>query len=147
MSEFSNSYFLDTNIFLRVFVEEHGSQYQECSNLFDYIKTAGLGSMFYTGSVVMAELVWTLTSYYKDSKASICETLNFIENTKGINFTDNYNLPKAIELFTAKNVKFVDALIASIPQIQSKEWTVISYDRDFDKLGVRRKEPMGVKEV
>ena len=147
MLESKSLYFIDTNIFLRIFVKERDSQYHECSSLFDYIKRAGTNSSFYTGSVVMAELVWTLTSYYKDTKDSIGDTLDLITKTRGINMINNYNLPKAIEIFKNKNVKFVDALIASIPQIQSKDWTVISYDRDFDKLGVRRKEPMGVKEA
>ncbi len=59
---------------------------------------------------------------------------------------EDYDFKVALKIYAEKNVKFIDALIASIPQIQAKEWTVISYDRDFDKIGINRKEPMGIKE-
>jgi predicted nucleic-acid-binding protein len=37
--------------------------------------------------------------------------------------------------------KWIDCLIASAPDIQSGETAVVSYDRDFDRLGVVRLEP------
>lgn len=44
-------------------------------------------------------------------------------------------------MFEQKPVKFIDALLASIKEIKEKKWKVVSYDRDFDKLGVVRIEP------
>jgi len=50
----------------------------------------------------------------------------------------------AIEIYEKFPVKFIDALIVSNPKIFKKEITIISYDKDFDKLNVKRKEPKDV---
>lgn len=51
---------------------------------------------------------------------------------------------EAIDLYQKHNIKFVDALIASHPKMQNKEIVVVSYDKDFDKLGIKRQEPAEV---
>jgi predicted nucleic acid-binding protein len=54
----------------------------------------------------------------------------------------------AIEFYKNYNIKFIDALIASNPKIFKKEITIISYDKDFDKINVLRKEPKEIlKEI
>ncbi len=47
----------------------------------------------------------------------------------------------ALEYFEAHNVKFIDALIASGPSFVKGEFILVSYDHDFDKLGIQRIEP------
>jgi len=49
-------------------------------------------------------------------------------------------------MYSSKNVKFIDAMIASVDQIVSGSWVVVSYDKDFDKLGVKRAEPGGLRD-
>ena len=46
-----------------------------------------------------------------------------------------------MQIYEQNNIKLTDAFIASHPKIQSKEMIVVSYDKDFDKLSVIRKEP------
>lgn len=58
-----------------------------------------------------------------------------------LKFIDHYDYLSAVSLFEKTNVKFFDALISSISEIMEQRWIVISYDKDFDKLGVKRKEP------
>lgn len=139
-------YFIDSNIFLRVLAKENPQIFDECVGLLTKIRNKGSGTAFYTGNLVVAEVAWTLASYYKAPKDLIIKGLGSIFNTGNIKFVEDYDFKVALKIYAEKNVKFIDALIASIPQIQAKEWTVISYDRDFDKIGINRKEPMGIKE-
>jgi predicted nucleic acid-binding protein len=141
MKEFEQTYFIDTNIFLRIFVKENTKSYDDCFELFNKIKNSKAPYIFYTGNIVTSEVLWTLTSYYKETKVNIIEKLNSISHNKNLDIVDNYDLNTALVIFENFNVKFADALIASIPQIREKKWTVISYDKDFDKIGVIRKEP------
>lgn len=135
-------YFLDTNIFLRYFTEESQNKIlSDCSNLIKKIKSRKLKCL--TSDLVLAEIVWTLPTAYNSPKKQVLKVLKAINsfNLKFDNRTDNR---VANGMFEQYSVKYIDALIASNPEIQSKKMTVISYDKDFDKLGVKRVEPSDI---
>lgn len=130
---------LDTNIFLRVAVRENEAQYQESLALFQQIKQYRVHT--FVPLLVLTEIEWTLRSYYQYPKQLILERLQGILALDSISIVNNSDHTKALKLFSRHNVKFIDCLIASIPQAQNKKWKIVSYDRDFDKLGVTRIEP------
>ena len=73
-----------------------------------------------TGNVVLAELIWTLKSFYGADKDEIARRVKGIIQLRGLKVVDNYNAMTAIELYQNKSIKFIDALIASIKLIQEK---------------------------
>lgn len=131
-------YFVDTNIFLRVLVRESQSMFGECSNCLSLIECGKIKAT--TSDIVLSEVVWTLKRFYKLPKTKIIKSLHGIYEFK-FKYDNNFQTKLAVDLFKNKSVKYIDCLIASIPEVQNKKWTVISYDKDFDKLGVKRKEP------
>jgi len=132
-------YYIDTNIFLRVLVVEEKNQSKQCINFLNKVKNNQVRAV--TGNIVIAEVAWVLKSYYKFSKEKIVEFVKSIINLRGLTIEDNLDIRKSLEIFANENIKYVDALIASIKEIQEKKWTVVSFDKDFDKIGVNRKEP------
>lgn len=135
-------YFIDSNIFLRALHKENEQSYLACVTLLKEIKENRLKA--YTGTVVLAEIVWTLSSFYKIEKQKIIESLRGITTLNGLKIIDNYNHMDTLELYEKHSVKYIDALIASDKDIQMKTAIVVSYDRDFDKLSVIRKEPQSI---
>ncbi len=135
-------YFVDTNIFVRVLELENKKVFEECSSFLKLVKNSKISAV--TSTEVLSELVWVLESAYNEGKANIIKGLAGVLRLNGLKIIDKFDLQKTLEIFEGKNVKFIDALIASNPQIQSKKMTVISYDKDFDKLGVARKEPSDI---
>jgi uncharacterized protein len=133
------SYFIDTNVFLRAIIQTDQKVFLECVEFFSLIKTHKIQA--WTSSVVLAEVVWTMKSFYGSDKSEIVKALLSINNHKSIRMTENYDYQASIEIFKRFNVKYIDAQIASIKEIQDKEMTVVSYDRDFDRIGVKREEP------
>ncbi|MDO8638324.1 MAG: PIN domain-containing protein [Candidatus Daviesbacteria bacterium] len=131
--------FIDTNIFLRTLIEEDKESFKDCFQLFQNIKTNKLKGI--TSSVVLSEIAWTLLSYYKFSKLEVVKALRSIVNLRGLSIVDKFQHEIAISLYEKNSIKFIDALIASNPDIFSKQWTIISYDHDFDKIGIKRVEP------
>lgn len=131
--------FIDTNIFLRTLIEEDEKTFKDCFQLLQNIKTNKLRGV--TSSVVLSEIAWTLLSYYKFSKLEVVKALRSILNLRGLSIIDKFQHEVALSLYEKSSVKFIDALIASIPDIFSKKWTIISYDKDFDKVGIKRMEP------
>lgn len=136
-------YFIDTNIFLRTLIDENIQVYKECKVFLNSVKHNKLKA--FTSDIILAEIVWTLKSFYKVSKPDIIKSLLSIQNLSGLKFTNEFDHALSIEIFKNYNVKYIDALIASHPQIYSKKATIISYDKDFDKIGVLRKEPSEIQ--
>jgi predicted nucleic-acid-binding protein len=133
-------YFVDSNIFIRFFTKEKNTKVlKECSFLIDSIKKGKLKAT--TSHLVIAEVVWTLSSFYKAPKEDVVKVTQIIESLAGLRIEDKFVTGIAHRLFEEHSVKYIDALIASTPKIQSKAMSVVSYDKDFDKLGVIRKEP------
>ena len=136
-------YLIDTNIFLRVLIPEDKHSFLECKNVITAIETGSIEAI--TTSITLAELAWTLKSHYKLTKVEIVSALKSTRGTSNLIIDDSYDNSLAIELFEKHNVKFIDCLLASIPEVQNKAWTIISYDKDFDKLKILKKEPGQIK--
>ena len=132
-------YFIDTNIFLRVLVKEDETVFNDCYRFLEKIKANEIEAV--TTSLILAEIVWTLSSYYEFSQKKVAQSVRGVINLKGLRIIDKYNHFSALRLFEDKQVKYIDTLIASIEDIQMGRWTVVSYDKDFDKLGIKRVEP------
>lgn len=133
------TYLLDTNIFLRIFSGLDDQYKSECQLILKLVENGKIDAV--VPNLVLSEMVWTLSSYYKHTKEEIVLALKSILNISGLKFIDGYNIVVAQDIFSSKSVKFIDALIASIDELQNKSWTIVSYDKDFDKLGVKRLEP------
>ena len=137
-------YFIDTNIFLRLLIKEDEKTYSQCYKLLSAIKTNQIKAV--TSSITLAEIVWTLLSYYKFPKRKVVQVVKSILNLKELKIIDAYNPLVSLELFDKYTVKYIDTLIASVKEIADKKWIVVSYDRDFDKLAIDRKEPHEILE-
>lgn len=131
--------FIDTNVFLRLLIKENRFSFNDCLRFFEAVKKNKIKGV--TSTLVLAEIVWTLTSYYNFSKKEAARAVKGVVNLRGLKLVDEIEIDLALELFSGRPVKFIDALIASNKKIFSGEWLVVSYDKDFDKLGVIRKEP------
>lgn len=132
-------YIIDTNVFLRVLVKEDEATFQAGLNLLESIKQKKCTACI--PGIVLSEIVWTLHSYYEFPKPKVVEAVQSILNLRGITIVDDYDYHLALDLYQQHSVKYVDACIASLSVVQENKATIVSYDRDFDKLGVERKEP------
>lgn len=135
----ADKYFIDSNIFLRTIVKESESQYLACRLVFEAIKKNKIKAV--TCNLVLAEVVWVLQSYYHKTREQITEVVRAIINLRGLEIIRKQEYRATLDLYEKFTVKYIDAAIASIGEVQDGSWPVISYDKDFDKLGVIRKEP------
>jgi predicted nucleic-acid-binding protein len=130
-------YLIDTNIFLRFFTKDEDKQHQETVNFFSSLEQKKYAGLICTISVL--ELYFTIISHYGYSYTRCQKVLEKIifSNFK---ITDKYNYKIAYDLFCSHKVKFTDCLIASLDFLQ-KGGTIVSYDKHFDLLGVKRLTP------
>lgn len=130
---------VDANVFLRVLVKEREEDFEACRRLLQAVKVKEVEAL--TAGLVLAEVVWTLSSYYRFPKEKVILGIRSILDLRGMRIVDRYDYRVALDLYRKHRVKYIDACIASIEEIAKRTWTIVSYDRDFDKLGVLRKEP------
>ena len=131
--------FVDTNIFLRYLTKDDPSKYEKCREMF---KKAMKGDIAITTSgMVIAELVWTLLSYYKVPKAEVVEKVSVIVGTKNLSIPDKRIVTDALVLYARKNIDFIDAYNAIFMRYHGLR-DIYSYDEDFELIeDIQRREP------
>jgi predicted nucleic acid-binding protein len=131
--------FVDTNIFLRYLTKDSPSKYEKCKEMF---KKAMKGEIAITTSgMVIAELVWTLLSYYKVPKAEVIEKVTVIVGTKNLSIPDKHIVADALVLYGRKNIDFIDAYNAIFMRYHGLR-EIYSYDEDFELMeDIQRREP------
>lgn len=135
-----SSFLIDTNIFLRTLIPDHEAMHKDCVALMCAIREGRIRA--HTSSLVIAEIVWTLLSFYKIPKTEVLEAVQSIAQLRHLSIEARERVDTALNLYTNHNVKFVDALLASAEGVQNGAVCVVSYDREFDRIpGVVRKEP------
>jgi predicted nucleic acid-binding protein len=131
--------FIDTNVFLRYLTKDDPSKYERCREMF---KKAMDGEIAITTSgMVIAELVWTLLSYYKVPKAEVVEKVTVIVGTKNLSIPDKHIVADALVLYARKNIDFIDAYNAIFMRYHGLR-EIYSYDEDFELMeDIQRREP------
>ncbi|MDO8496960.1 MAG: PIN domain-containing protein [bacterium] len=132
-------YFIDTNIFIRSLVKDEKEMSYVCAHFLKDLDHRR--SNFFTSSFVIMEVNFVLTSIYEFSKIEIIPIIKSIVSTQTISIIDRVDLKLAVKLYQTHSAKLTDCLIASIKPIYDKKMAVVSYDKDFDKIGVIRKIP------
>jgi predicted nucleic-acid-binding protein len=99
--------FADTNLFLRYLTNDVVEQADAVERLLQLAAENRITLVL--NGLVIAEIVWTLQSFYGLTRNSISEKVRAILNTPGIEVTDGELVLQAIADYSEKDVDFVDA--------------------------------------
>jgi len=131
--------FVDTNVFLRYLTKDDLSKYERCREMFK--KALEEEIAISTSGMVIAELIWTLLSYYILPKAEVIEKVLVIVGTESLFIPDKDVLADALVLYARKNIDFIDAYHSVFMKYHGLP-EIYSYDEDFDMIeDIERKEP------
>lgn len=129
--------FADTNLFLRYLTNDVPEQADQVEVLLQSAKRGEV--QLVTTAMVIAEIVWTLGSFYKLSREEIRDRVLAIVNTPGLAVSDAHLLVEAAIAYVAKNVDFIDAYHVAWMK-DSKIPTACTFDRKhfsrFDEITV-----------
>jgi len=131
--------FVDTNIFIRYLTADILDKADACDKLF---KRAISGKVkLFTTDLVIAEIIWVLESYYELGKNDVREKVEKILNTPNLFCQQKDIILGALNLYTEKNIDYIDAFNALILKDKGIE-ELYSYDPHFDRIdGLTRLEP------
>jgi len=130
--------FIDTNLILRFVLGDHPTLSPKAKDIISQIESKKIKA--YLPEVVVAEVVYVLTKFYKysrdDASAKILPILS-IDNLK-LDYKEIY--PQAFKLFVSKNISFVDSYSLALMGFKGVRH-IYSFDKDFDRFNwVKRLE-------
>lgn len=130
---------LDANVVLRFLLNDHAEHGATARELMGRLSRAE--EVVYLPDVVLADIVWTLTSHYGVAKAETRRLLEPFLQLDAVRAASTSRLLTALALFAEQNVDFSDALVAA-EMLAGPRREIYSFDRDFDRLpGITRVEP------
>jgi predicted nucleic-acid-binding protein len=103
--------FADTNLFLRYLTNDVPEQAEAVEGLLRRAQAGEVGLV--TNSLVIAEVVWTLESYYQQSRDDVRAKVLAILNTPGLEVAEAELVLQAVLWYAEKNVDFIDAYNAA----------------------------------
>lgn len=122
---------LDANIILRFLLADHATQSPRCRDLFARLEAGE--EHVYLPEIVLADVVWTLTSFYRWPRAQTQAFLAQLFANRGVRTAKRRRAELALALFVEKHIDFSDALVAAEMSLDGRR-EIYSYDRDFDRI-------------
>lgn len=117
---------LDTNVILRYLLRDSEELFQVVSPVFAQAESGEL--TLYLHPLIIAELVWTLDSFYGYEKREIVNVLSSFIDARGLEVVDKETVRLALEDYYAKNVDYIDAYLAAYASHNGPQ-TVITLDK------------------
>lgn len=130
---------LDTNIFLRVLLDDNTRQSSACGKLLKKIENRQLQAI--ASDLTVAEIVFTLNTLYKFNREKIAHIVLPIVLLPNLKTSSQLLWRDIFMIYVTKNVDFIDAYNMIVMKSVGVE-QVYSYDHDFDKAKIlKRLEP------
>ena len=131
-------YVLDANVILRFLRDDHPEHSPQATGLF--AQAASGDCVLAIPSVVLAECVWVLQSFYSTEREAIALALSKLISKPGVE-TDELELAiDALRRLAKTNIDYVDCYLAARASASGE--TVASFDKDLQKSDdIQRWEP------
>ena len=135
-----SKFFADTNVFIRYLTNDDPEKADRVERL---LHQAIEGEVTLTTSVlVIAELVWTLESYYGLSRSEVAEKLTLILNTPNLEVPERQRILRGFSLYVEKNIDFIDAYNAFFAKDHGITHLLTYGKKHFKRVGwLKRAEP------
>lgn len=126
---------LDTNLILRFLLKDDPKQFDKAQLIFQNID-----ENLYLSDLVVAEVIWVLTSYYKFSKEDAGEKIYYLLKLPTIE-ANRPLLMRSLHFYINLNTEFIDAYLAAFCEYNKFEG-IYSFDKGLDKIKeVKRLKP------
>lgn len=103
----ATEHFVEANVFLRYMTNDVPAQSEAAERIFLRAQEGQLSLR--TSALTIAEIVWTLESYYELESEGIRDRILAILNTPGLDVEDDELIGRAMSLYVNENIDFIDA--------------------------------------
>ncbi|MBN2721796.1 MAG: PIN domain-containing protein [Campylobacterales bacterium] len=121
-------YLIDANVIIRFLVGDNAKHLTISKDIFERIEQGGLKAEIL--DVVLMEVYFVMTKFYKIPKDELLEDLKKIVAMSGI-VGDKALLIEVLNILEHKNIDFVDALLCAKKELYG--YGILSFDNDVKK--------------
>jgi predicted nucleic-acid-binding protein len=114
---------IDTNVLLRYLLKDHAALSPRALSIIS-------DNACFISRAALTEMVYTLESYYRMSRANVCRALDTLLGLERVTVEDRAVTERAT-LWYRSGMDFGDALIAASSHSSAR---VVTFDRDFARL-------------
>lgn len=120
---------VDTNVFLRSLLNDVPSQTKIANKV---ITNARKGKLkLITSQIVVFEVIFSLSSFYKFSKDKVIKALEYMINSGYFNLESKSDFINALEIYKKSNLDFTDCFLAARAKLENCE--VFTFDKKLGK--------------
>jgi predicted nucleic-acid-binding protein len=117
---------IDTNVFLRVFIDDDGPQYKQAV---ERVKAHG---QVFIGTVVMVEAIWALRSLFRFPKEKLVQFLNTVLDADAFVLENREVVEAAMFGYASGKAGFPDYVILESARQRGVD-QVFTFDRDLGR--------------
>ena len=129
---------LDTNVLIQFLTADKSPKYK---TLYAFFQSLEQGQMrVELKLIVLFQVIFVLKGFYKVPKKQIVDGMKSILKFRGIRIKEKKIVLRTLELWLKYNVEIVDCYLIACLEGDTQN-LLYSYDRDFDKFKINRKEP------
>jgi predicted nucleic-acid-binding protein len=129
---------LDTNVLVRFLTCDQSKKYR---SLYIFFESLEYGKMkVELKLIVLFQVCFVLKSFYKVPKIDIVKGIMNLFEYKGIIIKDKKHIRRMMEIWRDNTLDIVDCYLIACLEGDTQN-LLYSYDHDFDKFEINRKEP------
>ena len=129
---------LDTNVIVRFLT---GGTDDKFKGIYDFFQDIEQGKISVELKlIVLFQTIFVLKSYYKVPKDKIIKVMKGLLKLKGLKIIEKKTVVSMMDIWDSNSIEIVDAYLIACLEKNSQS-TLYSYDKDFDKFKIKRKEP------
>lgn len=122
---------IDANLVLRYLTNDVPDQASQTEELFKRVEE-GKEDLFLP-DIILADIIWILERYYKQTREDIREWLTAIIGLQGLRLSDKDMSLNALDIYVDKKIDWSEAFTAS-QMLQRGITEIYSFDKHFDRI-------------
>ena len=123
---------VDANIIIRFLLNDHPKLSQLATSLFSKAQKKLI--KIYLDEVILAEVIWTLSSFYKIKKADLIDNIEKLLSQDWIVNTKKKSMLKALYLYKSANLDYIDCWIFIVSQ--TLKFKLETFDKNLRRLRI-----------
>ena len=129
---------VDANVIIRYLMRDDETLFRQASAIMEALEDERIA--LECDPVLLGEVIWVLSSYYKLAKADISDKLQTLLKASGFLIPNKDRYLRALELYAGPVPHFGDAC-ACAAALEECEGRLLSFDRELSAVeGIRRTE-------
>lgn len=121
---------VDANVVIRFLLNDHETFSPKAKSIF--LKAQEGKIKIYLDEVIVAEVIWTLSSFYKIGKTDLVDRMKKIISQDWIVNPRKTALIKAIDLYDSSNLDYIDCWVFAVGK--SRGIILETFDKNLNKL-------------